>query len=149
VEIDIARRAVKEKLNVAREEWLGSEKLRLQKLADAKSMELKKDAVKALEPELHRLISGNKQDLKQRKSDMNDQFEMFKEDKMKELEGILKAETTRLEVESDTEAEALRKKQSSSMMELAGMQDDDLKDARTKWKRDMEKERESFESERR
>jgi hypothetical protein len=149
VEIDIARRAVKERLNVAREEWLGSEKLRLQKLADAKSMELKKDAVKALEPELHRLISGNKQDLKQRKSDMDDQFEVFKEDKMKELEGILKAEATRLEVESDAEAEGLRKKQSSSMMELAGMQDDDLKDARSKWKREMEKERESFESERR
>jgi len=149
VEIDIAKRGVKEELSIAREEWLGSEKLRLHKLADAKSTELKKDAVKALEPELHRLISGNKLDLKQRKSDMEDQYERFKEEKMKELENVLKAEATRLDVESDTEAEALRKKQSSSMMELAGMQDDDLKDARDKWKSDMEKERESFENERR
>ena len=75
--VETARRENAEALKKARDEWLGSEKLRLDKLAERKTGELKKDAVSALEPELHRLISGNKLDLEQRRELRDDEFEAF------------------------------------------------------------------------
>lgn len=148
-EQEMAKRDVSAKLKDAREEWLSSEKLRLQKLADAKTSELKREAVKALEPELHRLISGNKEDLKQREADANDQFERFKEEKKKELDLALREEEERIEKECDKEIEQLRKKQSATLMEMAGNEDDDLKEVRDSWKKEMERERAAFETERR
>jgi hypothetical protein len=64
--VETAKRECDSKLTGAREEWIQSEKLRLDKLADARSSALRKDAVKALEPELNRLITGNQQAVEQR-----------------------------------------------------------------------------------
>jgi hypothetical protein len=147
--VETARRENAEKLKEAREEWLHGEKVRLAKLADAKSSELKKDAVKALEPELQRLISGNKLDLEQREKQLMEQFESFVAEKEREGELQMQEEFLKIEKEAEKEAEAIRRQQSSSLMTLTTQQEDDMKKARDMWKRDMEQERSAFEVERR
>ena len=133
----------------AREEWLGSEKLRLAKLAEARSSALKKDAVKALEPELHRLISGNTNALEQRQGNLADQFDAFVKEKEREGERLLQEEFLKIEREAEEEAEKMRRIQSDNLMELTRQQEADLKKARDMWKKDMEQERSAFETERR
>ena len=68
--VDVAKAEVKEELKEKREEWLKGEKVRLNRLAEAKEKDLKKEAVKALEPELVHLINGNKNDLEERRKEI-------------------------------------------------------------------------------
>ncbi len=147
--IDAAKRENKEAMEAAREEWLSSEKVRLKRLADAKSNSLMKDAVKALEPELHRLISGNKLDLQQRGDALEEVFEAYQKERERETEAKLRSERARIEEEASADAERLRRSQSEGLLQLSEAQERELKSVRDEWKSEMERERSSFEAERR
>ena len=109
VQIEATKREAEKNMKLERENWLSAEKVRLEKLASAKSSELKKDAVKALEPELHRLLSGNKLDLQQRVESYEEQFEAFQCEREKEAGVKLQEEKRRMEKEAEGESEKIRK----------------------------------------
>ncbi|GMI05357.1 hypothetical protein TrLO_g4122 [Triparma laevis f. longispina] len=147
--VDVAKAEIKEEIKEKREEWLKGEKVRLNRLADAKEKDLKKEAVKALEPELVHLINGNKNDLDDRRSEIVTRFQSFKDEKLREGKLLLNEERVKREKEAEKEAEEIRKGGSKSLMELANGQESDLQNARMNWKREMEAERAGFETERR
>jgi hypothetical protein len=61
-----ARAECARSLKRAREQWSAAERARLDKLAEGKSASIKTAAAKALEPELHRLISANRAEARRR-----------------------------------------------------------------------------------
>ncbi|GMI13363.1 hypothetical protein TrVE_jg3004 [Triparma verrucosa] len=147
--VDVAKAEVKEELKEKREEWLKGEKVRLNRLAEAKEKDLKKEAVKALEPELVHLINGNKNDLEERRKEIEVRLKSFKDEKLREGKLLLNEERVKREKEAEASAEEIRKGQSKSLMELANGQEEDLQMARMNWKREIEAERSGFENERR
>jgi len=146
--VDTAKKEVEKAMKLERENWLQAERIRLERLADAKSQDLKKDAVKALEPELERLLSGNKLDLKQRREEAEEMFEAFKNERKREAQIALGEEKRRLENEALEESEKIRSQQSIRLLQTAESHEQDLKSARELWNREMESERQKFESER-
>jgi len=128
--------------------WADEEKKTFKELLRAKSKDLKRDAAKALEPELLQLMSRHKSELQALRTDMLFEVDRFKADSEKQRRSQIEAETERMNQSRTQEEEELEKKHSIYISQITNEHMDEIKEMRTKWRSNMEADQKKFENER-
>ena len=124
--------------------WKQDEKETLETMMLNKAKELRRDAVKALEPELLALMSKQKSKLSSLREDMEKEIKIFRMETKKKCKHHIDTETKRMEVEQSKNEEDVRKAHSIELSHIANQHMDEIHCIRSESRENMVQEQKRF-----
>eukprot|EP00636_Phaeomonas_parva_P017351 CAMPEP_0118858100 /NCGR_PEP_ID=MMETSP1163-20130328/4920_1 /TAXON_ID=124430 /ORGANISM="Phaeomonas parva, Strain CCMP2877" /LENGTH=564 /DNA_ID=CAMNT_0006791505 /DNA_START=331 /DNA_END=2024 /DNA_ORIENTATION=+ len=144
-ELEASRRRLRGELDAAQVNWHRAEEKRLVELAKKKVGHIKEQAVRALEPELHRMVAGNKVKVAELRTAHQDAVRQRRRELEHEVEDYVAEEGARVERGLEAAGGEVRAEQEARLKAARQRRDDEMAALREEKARQAQAQNEVFE----
>lgn len=142
-----AREAGRRDLEKQMAEWKAAEQKELEAVVEKRRAGIKAKVIKALEPEVHRLISANRDDLAKKERELEEELERERRTILAEHEIVLRREQQKADAQMEQQLGDLREENTKKLKAKQEAHDADLRKLWDEHKAALEAERKSHEAE--